>query len=36
MPPVFSIFLIQSLKKVFLSSWDILTMMMNTHIILYA
>ena len=36
MPPVFSISLIQSLKKVFLSSWDTLAMMMNTHIILYA
>lgn len=36
MPPVFPISLIQSSKKAFLSSWDTLAMMMNTHIILYA
>lgn len=36
MLPVFPLFLIQSSKKAFLSSWDTLAMMMNTHIILYA
>lgn len=36
MPSIFSISLIQSSKKVFPSLWDILAMMMNTHIILYA
>ena len=36
MPSIFSISLIQSSKKAFPLLWDILAMMMNTHIILYA